>query len=189
MSELCWTVRLSSRPDRVAKKEKKKLAVFGCWGRYLCEWEGYVAMALFLFWERWGLQWSATSYMWWIWWGEHQKSWSHQNGHVINQEMFRIMQRRHGARWKCVHYAVWDSWFIERMFHSVNAHCIFDGGKSSVCRTWRLKVAKYYTEQFEGFALDDWIPWWWGKKGHMPGVGNQKACDTSSQSQPCCITQ
>jgi hypothetical protein len=72
--------------------------VFGCWGRYLCEWEGYVAMALFLFWERWGLQWSATSDMWWIWWGEHQKSWSHQNGHVINQEMFRIMQRRRGGQ-------------------------------------------------------------------------------------------
>jgi len=55
-------------------------------------------MALFLFWERWGLQLSDISDMWWVWWSEHQKSWSHQNGHVINQMMFGIMQRRLGGQ-------------------------------------------------------------------------------------------
>ena len=147
-------------------------------------------MALFLFWERWGLQLSDISDMWWIWWSEHQKSWSHQNGHVINQMMFRIMQRRLGGQMEvCALCSLVLGSLSERMCHSVTVHCILDGGKSSVCRTWRLKVAKYYTEQFEGFALDAWISWWWSKKGYMPGVGDQKAFDTYSPSRPCCITQ
>jgi len=158
VSELCQTVRLSSRPGRVAKKKRRSLPCL------VVEEDSFDEVSL-------------------------------KSCDPIRMEMlstrrcWESCREDLGARWKCVHYAVWDSWFIERMCHSVNVHCIFDGGKSSVCRTWRLKVAKYYTEEFEGFALDGLIPWLWGKKSYMPGVGDQKAFDTYSPSQPCCITQ
>lgn len=152
-------------------------------------------MALFLFWERWGLQWSATkryvtSLMRWASEVVIPSEWTcYRPGDVQNHaektcgpdgSVFIVLSGILGSLYGSLY---------KRMCHSVNVHCIFDGDKSSVCRTWILKVAKYYTEQFEGFALDAWIPWWWGKKGHMPDVGDQKAFDTYSPSQSCCITQ